>query len=255
MEIDWTVLAFIVVGFFALNGFFRGWWKEAIITFFLTILIGLLQYPEVAQGLIDFINGLIAAVWEFIPASITQIFSDTEVINFNNPAPQIEAGATSTWLIILILGVGLAILIGRSSLDRPPSLFGKLIGFLIGGVNGFLILNLVREYLDGRALPGNTPEVGGITLVGGSAFGPAASTVSIQASNLPRFTILDSIIPWVAMGIGLLFLFSILNTRVGIKTDPKDGKKIDKKTPPFYVPAKKPAPPPPTPTPVRIVEE
>ena len=38
MQINWMVLTYFVIGLFILNGFFRGWWKEAITLSFLAIL-------------------------------------------------------------------------------------------------------------------------------------------------------------------------------------------------------------------------
>ena len=50
MEINFTVLTYFAIGLFALNGLFRGWWKEAISTFFLILLVFLLQQPGVAAS-------------------------------------------------------------------------------------------------------------------------------------------------------------------------------------------------------------
>jgi hypothetical protein len=136
----------------------------------------------------------------------------------------------------LAIGVGAAILFGRISANYQPTGLGSLFGAIIGGFNGLLILNLVREYLDGRALPGRVAATSELKLVGQSDFGPAASGVSIQATGLPSYTILDSALPWIAIAIGVFFLFSILRSRIGIARS-ADGSKIQTKVPPFYRPA------------------
>ena len=261
MEINWMIVTYIVVGYFAISGFSRGWWKEAVTTIVLALLIFFLQNPGWAGSFIDLVNGLIATVWSVIPGSITPTLSNgieaAFAINTAGGAFQFDGATPGTWLTILAVVVGIAILFSRATLGSEPTLLGKMMGAFVGGINGFLVVNLVREYLDGRALPGQTQTVSTarITVVGGSSFGPPAPDVSIQAVELPDFTILDSIIPWVAIAIGLLFLFSVFRTRVGVASSP-DGKKLTAKVPPFYKQPKAPqrvqsVPPV---TPVRIVE-
>jgi len=259
MEINWMVVAYIVIGYFAISGFSRGWWKEAVTTIILVVLIFFLQNPSWAGTFIDLINSLISTVWSVIPDSITPTLSNgiesAFAVSTNGGPFQFDATTPGTWLTILVLVVGGAILFSRNSLGNEPTLLGKVMGGIIGGVNGFLIMSLVREYLDGRALPGQTVSTAHITIVGGSSFGPPASDVSIQAVGLPNVTILDSMIPWVAIAVGLLFLFSVFRTRVGVASN-RDGRKLQAKVPPFYKippPPQRVQPVPPV-TPVRIVE-
>lgn len=248
MEINWTVVTYFVVGYFALAGFSRGWWKEAVTTSALAGLILLLQNPDWAQRLVDLINSLLATVWSYIPTSITPVVNNgletVFAVSTSGSSPiQIDASDPGTWLMILGLVVGASILFGRVTLGNQPTGPGKALGVALGGLNGFLILSLVREYLDGRALPGQTVPESEITLAGTSSFGPAASGLSIQFTGLPDVTILDSFVPWLAMGIGLLFLVSVLKTRLEIASS-GDGKKLQTKIPPYYKsPAKKPKPP------------
>jgi uncharacterized membrane protein required for colicin V production len=237
MEVNWTIIAYFVIGFFAIAGFSRGWWKEALTTVVLAVLIFLLQNPDFALEVINSINDLIATVWGLIPDSITSVIRNgidtVTVSSITIGAPHVDASDPGTWLTILALSVGGAILLSRVFLSSVPTPFGKVLGALMGGFNGFLTLGLVREYLDGRALPGRVVPTSDITLAGRSAFGPAAQTVSIQATELPGRTIMDSVIPWLLIGVGLLFLFSLFKTRVGLVTS-ADGGKIEPKVPPFY---------------------
>jgi hypothetical protein len=257
MEINWTVVTYFVVGYFALAGFSRGWWKEAVTTSALAGFILLLQNPDWAQRLVDLINSLLATVWNYIPTSITPVVNNgletVFAVSTSGSSPiQIDASDPGTWLTILGLVVGASILFGRVTLGNQPTAPGKVLGVALGGLNGFLILSLVREYLDGRALPGQTGPESEITLAGTSSFGPAASSLSIQFTGLSGVTILDSFIPWLAMGIGLLFLVSVLKTRLGVATS-ADGRKLQTKVPPYY----KPLPPkkvkPPEATTIRIM--
>lgn len=229
MQIDWIMLSNVVIVIFAVIGFFRGWWKEAITLFLLALLVSLLQYPELAQQIVDWINNGIATIWPYL----TSIFSFIDEVTVF----QLDAGRASTWLTILFLLLGLSAFLARLFLpgttSKVPSkyytvtLMGRILGLLIGGANGFLFINLVREYLDGRNLPGSTSFQTEISVTGGGSFAPAASNLSIQAINLPSVTILDSYIPWLIIGAGLLVIVAVLWSRVKWVTKPGAGSKID----------------------------
>jgi len=248
MQVNWLVITYFVVGIFVIVGFSRGWWKEAITTVFLAVLVFFLQQPDVAQGFIDTINALLVTIWSIIPLSLHGPISDfifaLFAVDTGGGPLQFDPTAPSTWIMLLVIFVLIAVLIGRAWLFLSPTWQGGFLGALIGGVNGFIMLNLVREYLDGRSLPGSSAQTSEIVLAGNSDFGTAASALSIQATNLPTFTILDSIIPWLIIGAGLLFLFSILKTRFRILTNQQGMKRIDyKKMPPLYRPPTGPRPP------------
>ncbi|MDX1523542.1 MAG: hypothetical protein R3264_18085 [Anaerolineae bacterium] len=231
MEIDWRVITVIVIGYFAVNGFLRGWWKEAVTTIFLTVLLILLLIPDLAALIIEAINNLIAAIIDLLPVTVSA------------NSFQIDPTSPGTWVVILILFLGLAALIARSTL---PSGFGggqfyaagptaRLLGLAIGAINGFLALNLVREYLDGRSLPGNElPANPELTLATSGTFGPPTTAVTIQASDLPSFTILDSFIPWLLIGLGLLLFITAIRNRIIIASHPDGGRKIDFPSPYGY---------------------
>lgn len=231
MEINWTVLTYFVIGLFALSGFFKGWWKEAVTTVFLTLLIVLLQNPAFAQAVIEILNSALATIWDLIPESflptLNSILNDVLAVDTRGDALQANAADPNTWLIILILFIAFAILFSRASLPnsvrRPQghayavTPAGSVLGGLIGGLNGFIIISLVREYLDGRNLPGSGLSRE-IAAAGGRTVSTASSGVSIKAVDVPAFTLLDSFLPWVLIGIGLVVLVALLRNRVGMES-------------------------------------
>jgi hypothetical protein len=227
MEIDWMFLLYLSVGFCAIIGFFRGWWKEAVTLFALTLLVILLQRPDWAQKVIDALNWLITQSWSLL-YRVTGLALGSGPYQFNAAQP-------GTWIIMLMILVGAAALIAQLVLPgylTRVEMMGRLIGLVFGGVNGFLIINLLREYLDGRALPGRTAPSTEIAVVGNSAFGPASSTLSVQAVNLPTFTILDSYIPWLIIGFGLLLGVAAIKSRYRIVSKAGAGSKIER-IPPY----------------------
>lgn len=242
MEINWTVLTYFVVGLFILNGFFRGWWKEAITTVFLVILVFFLQQPGIAQAFTDIINNILNAIWEILPAGLVEflrsIFENVfRVRTTATGAIQADPGSGTTWLIFLILFLAIASLIGRSSLPYGPGAgyavrpIGGILGGLVGGLNGLIIINLVREYLDGRNLPGSNGTLPTeITMAGEGGSRVASSGISVQATQVPDFTILDSFLPWIIIIGGLLIFWAALINRIGISS--KDGfRKVDYREP------------------------
>jgi hypothetical protein len=240
MQIDWIFLTYLVVGFCALIGFFRGWWKEAITTFALALLVVLLQRPDWASTLIDFLNQIITLVWGWV----VKLFGTLPW----SPS-QLDSASTGTWIGILFVLLGLSALIARLALPgtagQAPGkyytagLVGRLLGLFMGALNGFLILSLVREYLDGRALPGNTAPQSAIAIAGNSTFGPASTTLTVQAVNLPSFTILDSYLPWLVIGLGVLIFAVALKTRIRVARS-QMGSKIEYVPPYGYRPVEVP---------------
>jgi hypothetical protein len=245
MEINWTVVTYLAVGFFALTGFYKGWWKEAITTGFLVLLVFLLQQPGVAGNVIDFLNNLLLRIWELLPDSLVSIlrdlFESLGIRTVSSGAVQANPSSPATWLLVLLLLLAVAVLISRYSLPdygegrgyavRPT---GGLLGAILGGFNGFIIVNLVREYLDGRNLPGGgtTPPTE-ISAVGGS-IGIASSDVSVRAVQLPSTTILDSFLPWVIIAVGIIVVIMALKTRIGLPKSSKGFRRIDFKEPYGY---------------------
>ena len=251
MEVNWTLLSLLFIVYMAISGFSKGWWKGAITTAGLTGLVFLLQNPDWAEQLIIAANEVLATVWRLVPQSLISAAGAVFPTSGDGGAPQLNPTSPGVWVLILIVVLALTSLIGRVSFGNPPTMIGRLLGSIVGAVNGLLVLSLVREYLDGRALPGSDPISTEIIVTGSNSFAPATQEVAIRATGLPPFTIMDSAVPWIAIGLGAIFFFSVLKTRFSLASN-NDGRKLATKLPPFY---KKPAAPKrPDPTPVRIVQ-
>lgn len=252
-------MTYLVVGLFALSGFLKGWWKEAVVTFFLALLVFLLRVPGVAQALIDLINQTLAFIWGILPSSVQVFLTDffQTALGISTTGGVIQADATSgqTWLILLIIFIAIATLISWATLPHRvkkgknvayvANPIGSVLGGLIGGFNGLLVINLVREYLDGRNLPGGGSSLPSeITMSGSGSVGMASSGVSLQATQLPSFTVLDSFLPWIIILIGFLFVLAVFKNRVDIKTDKDKFRTVKYKAPFGYTEMEYVSPPP-----------
>lgn len=213
MEINWVVLTYFIVGMFAISGFYRGWWKEGITTGALAILLLLLSQPPLAGSFISTLNSIIRTVWSFAPEFFIWFFEELLAIELQGGEMfQFDAGSAATWILFLTVFVFVSIIVSRRSAPADAILpMGSFFGALVGGFNGFLLLNLVREYLDGRYLPAAATASG--TEVGSSV---ASTGVMIQATQLPTFTIMDSLVPWIVITISLLIFLAALQSRVGL---------------------------------------
>ena len=244
VTVNWTAIVLLVMGLFALGGFFKGWWREAIVTIFLAILVLFLQLPGVAQFFIDSINAVMAFIWGILPASVISFLETTFGLGTAGQPPAIDAGSPQTWIIMLIVFIGLAVLVGRLGLAgsaRNASSYngyvvtwgGRLFGALLGAVNAWLIVSLIRAYLDGSNLPGG----GSSTISMSTVTSSPANAVMLQATDVPSASVVDSFLPWLFAGLGLLVLIVALKSRYGIK-ETKGFRKMVYKAPPGYQKAK-----------------
>jgi hypothetical protein len=239
MEISWTILAYIIIGLFALSGFFKGWWKEAVTTWFLAFLVFLLYFPPLAQLVISLINFIFATIARLLPntwrANLQNFLEATLGITTVDGAIQLDAGNGGTWLVILLLFIGLAIFISRSSLPSDfrsglkevyrPGLWASLLGAAIGALNGFIIISLITAYLNGANLPGATAAVR-------QAAPPAQGLV--QAVAVPNFVITESFLPWILIVIGLVVFVLAISNRIVITRDKEGYVKVDYRKPLGY---------------------
>ena len=218
LALNWTLITFLVVGIFAISGFYKGWWKEAITNFFLTILVFLLMFPDIAQWVINRFNDGLRLLWDLIPATIKGLLG-------LGVTPQFNASSSGTWIIILLLFLGLAILISRLGLSNrvvlgvteqiayTPTSLGSFLGGLLGGLNGFLIINLIQEYITGTFLPESNVPATEIAMASSDTVAVASSGVGIRLTDLPRFTNLDNIWAWLIIGFGVLIALVALKRR------------------------------------------
>jgi hypothetical protein len=241
MQVDWTVITIVVITFAAINGLFKGWWREAITTLMLAGLLFLLQQPELANQIVTLLNrGLnaLAGLYNRLLGSVMPLSTETIQLGADDPL---------TWFVILFVTLGTASLLGRLLLPGGRSSggmyavqpIGHVLGFALGAFNGYLVLSLAREYLDGRALPGNaaqtaTAATGDFTVVTSNTFGEAAKSVAVQAVNLPDVTIMDSIIPWLVVAFGAFILMAMFKTRVVFDSNPDEGRKVTSRSPYGY---------------------
>ncbi len=230
-EIDYVVLMYMVMGLFGLVGFFRGWWKEGVTTFLLTLLVILLKVPEAAQAIIDTINKLIKLIYIIIVAHSLEAERIAEVAKEIKQAPIVlNASDNHIYIITLIVLIILSYMVGKIGMGKDVTgvhPLGALLGGILGLFNGFVVISLVREYLVRRYLPGITPQDVPMEI----------QSAAIRVNDI-HVSVMDGPTPWLIIAFGMLIALALVFTRISIQKT-----KVKTKPPPLYKtpPPKKPS--------------
>jgi hypothetical protein len=200
IEIDYQALVYMIVGAFGLVGFFRGWWKEAITTGLLTLLLVMLKVPSIATRIVEIMDTIVNAIWNFIQTLRGSSSFVASTVQVGAP-PDVNPQRYWIYVITLVVLVIASYFIGKTGLTQNATAGGRLLGAIFGFYNGFVTVSLVREFVIGRFLPGASAA---------AATATPPSTVSIQVVNMPQTTITDTPTIYVLILVGLLlFIIAI----------------------------------------------
>jgi hypothetical protein len=197
ITIDWNTLAIIVVALFAISGYLRGWWREAITTVFVVALAIFLTQPDLARRIIEAINNFITLVWNLLSG----ILSGTCIAAASAEPPIVlNPENQSLYIIILIVIVLLSYFTSQITLGgRTISFGGRIFGGILGAVNGFIIVNLFKEFVVGRLVPGT----------GVSVQSAAPNTISVSVADVPPESVFTGI-PLLLVVLFGLFAFGLV---------------------------------------------
>jgi hypothetical protein len=224
VTVDYMVLMWMVIILFGLVGYFRGWWKEGITTIFLTMLVVLLQFRDLAELVVNTLNRFIKLIYIVIKAHSLDIERIAEVARDLGEIPiKLDPTATETYILALIGLLVVSYIIGKVGINKEvigPSFLGRLFGLIFGLLNGFTVISLVREYVVGRYLPGATEAV---------REGATATTIALTVEDMPSPSIMEGLAPWLIVSIGAVLLFGVVATRWGRETP-----RVTSRVPPGY---------------------
>jgi hypothetical protein len=209
IAIDYEMLMIIVVALFALSGFLRGWWREGITTIFLILLTVFLTQPELAGTMIEFINGLIAAAWSMLSNILEALgLVDPAVAAAAEPPIVLDPNDRTVFIILLIVMVVLSYFTSKITLGgKTITVAGRIFGGIVGAINGFLAVNLVKEYIVGRFFPAT----------GLSAQTAAPDQLAIAITNVPPESVFTDTSQLLVIGIGVVILALLLANRLSRK--------------------------------------
>jgi hypothetical protein len=205
IDIDYNTLIIVIIALFALSGYLRGWWREGITTVFLVLLVIFLTQPELAQRIIEFINSLIKMLSIVVQTRGSFEASAISAAAETPPPIVLDPNDRSLYVIILVVMVLLAYFTSRITLGNRTISFGaRIFGGILGAVNGFIVVNLVKEFIVGRFFPGT----------GVSAQAAAPSTLSVSISDVPPGSVFTDAPLLLIIGIGVVVVALILANRL-----------------------------------------
>ena len=217
LTVDYNVLLYVVIGAFALGGFLRGWWREGLTTVLLMILVVFLTQPSFLQTIIDYVNNLLVLLGVVIQTGGNfDTASVQTAISTAQPPVTIDPNNRSFYILMLFAIVILAYFTSRRSLPSAfgapgtyyePSIGARIIGAILGAFNGFVIINLIKEYIIGRAIPG--------TSIATTTAAP--SEVAVQFTGVPPENPFTGVAMFLIGGIGLAIIAITIWSRYRIE--------------------------------------
>ena len=209
ITIDYQTITLIAVLMFALVGFMRGWLKEGITTVLLIMLVAVVFKPEMVTPLLVVVNQvlkLLKAVLLNLPttakaaagaqAELTDIFTPENPYNF------------LLWTLLFL--IGLSYLGGKVAFkDEGLSPLSRILGGVLGAINGFIAVSLFREFLV-RYFQGLTMEQRA-AMAALQAGAPPPQGISVAIQNVPQQPFLQSVAPWVIILSGAILGLVILS--------------------------------------------
>jgi hypothetical protein len=219
VQVDYNVLAYMIVGVFGLVGFFRGWWKEAVTAGLITLLLVMLTVPSMATVIVGLLNTAVDTVWNFIQSirnSSPAVASVAQV----GPPPDVNPQRYWVYVFTLVALVLASYFIGKIGLTEGVSAGSRLLGALVGFYNGFISVSLLREFVIGRYLPGAPAAAAAAT---------PPSSVSVQVMNMPQASATDTPTIYLLIVVGFLLFIVALVTGFNVQ-----GVKLSRKAPPLH---------------------
>jgi hypothetical protein len=221
IQIDYTLISYMVIAIFGLVGFMRGWWKEAITSGLLALLLVLLKKPETAAKLVDYIDKIVVFVW----GAMQNVRTSSDMMAAALPteeAPVVDPKRYSIYVIILVAAIVASYFFSKIGLTQTMSAGARIIGAGLGIYNGTVVLTLMREFVIGRFLPGASEM---------SAAAVAPASVSLEVTSLPQTSYADAPVVYFLIAGGILvFVVAIFSSvRLGRQQPPLYSRGKDKR--------------------------
>jgi len=221
ITIDYDTLTLVAIMLFAAIGFFRGWFREGMTTIMLLVLAALLVKPELATPIIEFINQLLKLIISFFKGLLSLNLDQMlemyktmdDIFTPDNPYQFL------LWATVFLLAMSYLagkLFVGDGSLT-PLS---HLLGGLLGALNGFVVISLVKEFLLKYVDKIPLPTTADIAAQGGQGLEPNQMAIVMggggaaqTASSSEGYTLYLAI--FLGLIIAALILGKIFNWGVG----------------------------------------
>jgi len=145
LVIPYDQLMLLVMGLFMFIGAMRGWYREFITSCGLIALTAILIKPELTSPIIDYLSKFIRLIIAFIQGRGSLDF-DKWAARYR--AIQLSFDGKNPYMLLIIVLVGFVFISYGSRGDtKGVSALSRILGGLLGLLNGFLAISLFKEYI------------------------------------------------------------------------------------------------------------
>jgi len=214
VQIPYDQVLLLVMALFMFVGATRGWYAEFITTVFLGALTAILFEPRLAAPIIEYVSKFFRLIVAFVQGRFNV---DPKQLLTRYGAIQMPFDGKNPYLLLVVVLI-LFVILSYSARGATKGVAGlsRILGGLLGLLNGFLTVSLVKEYL----LKYFQPKVAALQAQGIAAEGVSAQgvpqQVTVAVSGLPNGRLLQGDgLMIVAVLLGGIVLVLILSTLIG----------------------------------------
>lgn len=211
ITIDWDQLMLVITFLFVAVGFFRGFAREVFTSVVLLFLNYMILSPDAARRVIEVANNFLNLFKVVILNPATVVSPQALFRAYTETGPVLTEQNAYTFFLIILVAMLVASYVGGAraigSEAVPP--LGRILGGILGYLNGQMIMSLVKDYLLGNFL--REPEA--LT-----AQGAIPQTLAVEIQNVPAqpmFTQPTGLLV-IAMTIIIIMLI-VLGDRFGLR--------------------------------------
>jgi hypothetical protein len=224
ISIDYTQLSTILIILFVGVGFFRGFAREVFSSIVLLGLNYLIVNPSMAKTLMDLANSVIKLPSVIVnnPSAVTSAQSLATAYSAAT-APITTDNSYLFFMIVLGGLLGGSYLLGGKAIGQEAiAPLSRLLGGVLGFMNGSMIIWLAKEYLLGNFL-NNTGTTTTATATA-TAQSAVPHTLAFEVNNVPTQPLLSSSMTLLLIAAGVfVVLMLVLSDRFKIQLPIKRG--------------------------------
>ena len=194
LPVDYSELQILLMAVFAFIGIMRGWYREGITALFVAFLAIMVWQPELAEGIIGWINDLVRLLMAFLRSGFS-LQPSAWAAQSVNAEVVIVPSSYRFWMTITAILIVISYLVGEASFKGKITPLGRLLGGILGAANGFVLLSLARQYLTDY-------------WVAQGRIVAASGELSIELTNVPAGSFVG--------GSGIIFVLVILIAVIGL---------------------------------------
>ena len=222
ISIDYSQLSTVLIILFVGVGFFRGFAREVFSSIVLLALNYLIVNPSMAKTFMDWANSVLKLPSVIVtnPSAVTSAQSLATAYS-EATVPITTDNSYLFFMIVLVVLLGGSYLVGGKAIGQESmSPLSRLLGGVLGFMNGSMIIWLAKEYLLGNFL-NNTGTTTTATTTAQSAM---PHTLAFEVNNVPTQTLLSSSMTLLLIGAGVfVVLMLVLSERFKIQLPIKRG--------------------------------